>query len=94
MKMTVFEAIKRMRKQSEQGIPFAFSYMSYSIDKEKSEGVIEVANAVLLPRKKSSKGAYAEHTMLYKDEDTGEIRQCWQPLVMTYNNKILEGITG
>jgi hypothetical protein len=90
--MKVYEAIKEMRRMSGNNEPFSFSYMSYSIDTGKSGGVIEVQHALLVHRSKASKDAYADHKLLYKDLDTNELRQCWQPLLMTLNNKDLEGI--
>lgn len=53
---TVYEAIEEMRSKSERREEFAFSYMSYSITRDNSEG---------------------------------EVCQCWQPLIMTYNHEPL-----
>lgn len=90
--MKVYEAIKKMRELSERKIPFSFSFMSFSIDKQKSEGIVEVQNAILYKNPKESRNAYADYMLMYRDTDTGEVRQCWQPLVMTFNNMVLESI--
>lgn len=90
--MKVYEAIKKMRELSERKIPFSFSFMSFSIDKQKSEGIIEVQNAILYKNPKEDRNAYSNYMLMYRDTDTGEVRQCWQPLVMTFNNMVLESI--
>ena len=51
--MNVFQAIDEMRQLSSEGKSFSFSFMSYSYERRKSDGVITVNNARL--RKQSHK---------------------------------------
>ena len=43
--MDVFTAIDKMRRLSEEGQSFSFSFMSYSYDRKKSEGIVQVRHA-------------------------------------------------
>lgn len=88
--MKVYEAIKEMRKQSKEGTPFSFSYMSYSKTKGKSSGIVEVSQARL--RRKSDKQFRDPSNLLenYLDLGTNEPRQFYLPLLMSFNNQKLE----
>lgn len=90
--MTVYEAISDMRRRSESKQPFAFSFMSYSITRNVSEGEVSVEHALLMKNSKSSKNAYQEFMLTFLDCDTGQTRQCWQPLLMSYQYKPLTSI--
>lgn len=90
--MKVYEAINRMRQLSAKNIPFSLSFMTYSLKRNKSEGEVEITNALLYKNSKTDKSAYKDYLLKIRDLDTQEVRQCWQPLLMTFNGEILEGI--
>lgn len=81
-----------MRRLSEKKEEFAFSHMSYSITKDKSEGEICVEHAILYKNRKDSTNQYQDYMLTYLDTDTGEVRQCWQPLIMSFNHSPLTSI--
>lgn len=89
---SVYDAIREMRRKSEKKEEFAFSYMSYSITKDRSEGEVVVEHAILYKNPKDSKNIYREYMLTYLDTDTGEVRQCWQPLIMSYNHEPINSI--
>ena len=84
--MTVHEAIDSMREISRNKGGFAFSFMSYSQTRGKSEGIITVGNARLRARPTTEQNRNAEIMEAYVDLDTGEPFQFYQPLLMTFNN--------
>lgn len=92
MVTSVYEAIKEMRSMSERKEEFAFSFMSYSITKDKSDGEVSVEHAILYKNPKDSKNIYQDYMLTYLDTDTGEVRQCWQPLIMSFNHQQLNSI--
>lgn len=81
-----------MRRMSEQKKEFSFSFMSYSITKDKSDGEVNVEHAILYKNPKDSKNAYQDYMLTYLDTDTGQVHQCWQPLIMSFNHEPLTSI--
>jgi hypothetical protein len=86
--MDVYKAIKEMCALSERGIPFSFSFMSFSEDRQESKGIVEVGKARLRGRtsKKHNKNADFMENYL----DTNEPKQFYHPLLMSFNNENLE----
>lgn len=90
--MTVYEAIHRMRQLSAKKQPFSFSYMTYSRTRQSSSGERTVEHALLHKNPKESPNRYQDHMLTYLDTDTGDVHQCWQPLIMTFDHRILDGL--
>lgn len=88
--MEVYKAIEQMRTLSRQGRPFAFAYMSYSIARHTSEGIISVRRARLTKQNRRERNRYTDYMLSYIDLDTGERRSCWQPLLLEFNGQQLE----
>lgn len=85
--MNVYEAIEKMRKLSAAGESFSFTFMSYNSSAGKSDGVIEVRHGMLRTRQSTDYNKNAEYMESYIDLDTGEYRQFWQPLLMTFEGE-------
>lgn len=82
----LYDAIKIMRKLTDNNFPFSFSFISCNNSLKTSSGHVVVKNAILskgLPRKKS---ALADYLIAYEDLDTGAKKHFWLPLLMTINN--------
>ena len=90
--MKIYEAIKRMREMTERGEEFAFSFMSYSLTRDVSHGEVFVEHAQLLKNQKDAKNSYQDYMLTYKDTDTGQAHQLWQPLLMSFQHQPLDGI--
>ena len=90
--MKIYEAIKRMREMTERGEEFAFSFMSYSLTRDVSHGEVFVEHAQLLKNQKDAKNSYQDYMLTYKDTDTGQAHQLWQPLLMSFQHQPLTGI--
>jgi hypothetical protein len=88
--MDVYEAIQQMRRLSEKGKSFSFSFMSYSVTKAKSEGVVEVRRALLRKQSTEEQNKYAGIMLNYFDLDTNEYGRCYQPLLMELNGQRLQ----
>lgn len=85
--MNVYEAIEKMRKLSAAGENFSFTFMSYNSSAGKSDGVVEVRHGMLRARQSADYNKNAEYMESYIDLDTGEYRQFWQPLLMTFEGE-------
>lgn len=88
--MTVYEAIDRMRELTAEGKSFSFSFMSYSYERRKSEGVVSVPNARLRRQCRKDKNRFADYMLEFYNLDTRENGRCWQPLLLTFNDEELE----
>lgn len=88
--MDVYAAIDEMRRLSARRESFSFSYMSYSISRRTSEGIITVRRARLCKRSRRDRNQYADYMLDYIDLGTGERHMCWQPLLLTFNEEELE----
>lgn len=85
--MNVYEAIEKMRKLSAAGESFSFTFMSYNSSAGESDGVVEVRHGMLRTRQSADYNKNAEYMESYIDLDTGEYRQFWQPLLMTFEGE-------
>lgn len=87
--MTVFEAIKEMRRLSKEGKSFAFTFMSYDRYRQLSKGIISVTNGKLRTRSLDKYNEMAEFQEEYLDLDTNEPRRFWHCCLMTFNHQPL-----
>lgn len=85
MTINLWDAIARMRFISKKKGAFSFVFMSYSRQRRTSEGIVEIANARLLPNPKPAVG-FSDYMLRFVDLDTGEERRCWQPCIMYFND--------
>ncbi len=74
-----------MRRLTQEGVPFSFTYMSYNESKNKSEGIIHVRAAKLRKRETQKFNRNAEEA--YLNLDTNEPRRFWHPLLMEFNGE-------
>ena len=88
--MTVYEAIKRMRELTQSGQSFSFSFMSYSMSRRESHGIVEVRRARLEKASTREQNKHAEIMLNYFDMDLMENRRCYQPLLLTFEGQNLE----
>ena len=90
--MTVYEAIQQMRQLTAKGQPFAMSFMSYSMQRHESHGEVEVEHALLVKNQVTADDDSRNFMLTYRDQDTGEAKHFWQPLLMSLNHEPLTSI--
>lgn len=90
--MTVYEAIHQMRQLTAKGQPFALSFMSYSMQRHESHGEVTVEHALLVKNEKKEDDSLNNFMLIYTDQDTGEAKHFWQPLLMSFNHEPLTSI--
>lgn len=90
--MTVYEAIQQMRLMTARKQPFAMSYMSYSRQRGESHGEVEVEHALLIKNPKTDDEDVQNFMLTYRDQDTGEAKHFWQPLLMSFERRTIERI--
>lgn len=83
--MTIYDAIKEMRRLSHDGESFAFTFMSYNSTDGTSDGIVEVQHARLMQRESAQHNRHAAEMERYMDLDTMQPRRFWHPLLMTFN---------
>jgi hypothetical protein len=83
----LYDAIHEMRRLTQEGVPFSFTYMSYNESKNKSEGIIHVRAAKLRKRETQKFNRNAEDQEAYLNLDTNEPRRFWHPLLMEFNGE-------
>lgn len=90
--MTVYEAIHQMRQLTAKGQPFAMSFISYSMQRHESHGEVTVEHALLVKNEKKEDDSLNNFMLTYTDQDTGEAKHFWQPLLMSFNHEPLTSI--
>ena len=90
--MTVYEAINQMRQLTAKGQPFALSFMSYSMQRHESHGEVTVEHALLVKNEKKEDDSLNNFMLTFTDQDTGEAKHFWQPLLMSFNHEPLTSI--
>lgn len=85
--ITLREAIKLMRSMSASGIPFSFSFISYSEAKQCSEGYKVVEKAILRAGYRADQSEYHNILIAYYDytDNRDCERQFYLPLLITFN---------
>ena len=88
--MKLYDAIAEMRRLSNEGIPFSFTYMSYNSTKGTSDGIVHVQQARLVKRESEQFNKFAEDQERNYNLTTGEVRRFWHPLLMFLNGETVK----
>ena len=88
--MNVFQAIDEMRQLSSEGKSFSFSFMSYSYERNKSQGIVKVEHARLRKQSTLETNRFADYMLNFIDADTLEYGMCWQILLLEFDRNELE----
>lgn len=83
----LYEAIRKMRELTQQGQSFSFSHATYNRDRQSSEGIRIVRQAILRPAAKGDDLSNADFKLFYLDQEINLPRICWQPLIMYFEGK-------
>ncbi len=81
-----------MRELTAKGKPFAMSYITYSMQKNESHGEVSCEHALLVKNEKKEDDSANNFMLTYRDQDTGEAKHFWQPLLMSLNHEPLTSI--
>lgn len=88
--MDIYEAVRQMRLKSERGETFSLSFMSYSYERHRSEGIVKIEHAKLLKSSTEDHNRFAEWMLNLRDVDTSERKSCWMLLIMELDGHELE----
>jgi hypothetical protein len=80
----LYEALKRMRKLTELGIPFSFEFLSYNSTNETSEGFKAVSKAQLRKGYRDDQSDKADILIGY--ESLNKKRWFYLPLLTKFND--------
>lgn len=88
--MDLYQAIKKMRELTDAGKTFSVQFMSYSADRGKSNGIVEIQNCMLRKQSTTEQNKNADIMLNYFDRGTKEYGQMYQPLIMEFNGIQIE----
>ena len=87
MTATPYEALFMMRRYSEMGVPFSFTFNSYSKTKDKTDGLKEVKRAVLRMGLRDDQSEHAKVLIAYVDLNKEEAPRFFRlSLLQSFNN--------
>ena len=85
--INIYEALKMMRRFSEENIPFSMEFVSCDRSVGRSHGLVRVGRARLCQGLRDDQSRYSQSLVSYEDMDSGHRRQFWFPLLMRFNDK-------
>lgn len=80
-----YEALKQMRKLSDDNIPFSFSFLGCNLSTQHSDGFKEIKKAKLRVGLSSDQGIKSRSLIGYIDLETNENRWFYLPLLTSFN---------
>jgi len=86
----MYDALQRMRKLSELGVPFTIGYVSCNTTTNKSEGYKEVSNVVLRAGYRDDQSSLANVLIAYTDLRNESSKQFYLPLLLMFNGYKIE----
>ena len=85
----LYDALKRMRKLTELGIPFEFEFLSYNATNSTSSGFKKVSKAQLRKGYRDDQSDKASILIGYVNESEGS-RWFYLPLLMKFNGHTIQ----
>ena len=86
----MYDALQRMRKLSDMGVPFTIGYVSYNKTTQRSEGYKEVSNVVLRAGYREDQSSLANILIAYTDLKDESYKQFYLPLLLMFNGFKIE----
>jgi len=80
-----YEALKQMRKLSDDNIPFSFSFLKCNLSTKQSDGFKEIKKAKLRVGLSSEHGIKSRSLIGYIDLETNQDRWFYLPLLTSFN---------
>ncbi len=90
LRMNIYEALKSMRKMSDNNIPFSFTFISCKIKSCASDGEKRVGKALLRTGYSSDKSSKHNSLVAYYDLDKDTNGFFYLPLLTELNNVSLK----
>ena len=83
--ITLYEAVKQMRRLTDEGRTFEFIHATYNRDSGTGSGQRLVRRAKLRPAARKDDVSNADFKIFYYDLDAQLPRVCWQMLLLYFN---------
>ncbi len=81
------KAVEIMRELSRQNIPFSISYLTMNETEQRSNGFKREENILLMAGYRRGQSHKAGLLLSFMRMDTEERRQCYLPLLMSFNGR-------
>lgn len=88
--ITIFQAIKLMRKLSDIGVPFSFSYKPYSKSRKTTGAVRNVERALLRPGLRKDQSDLSDSLIAFTEYPSGDPKFFHLPLLQSFNDYKIE----
>jgi len=88
--LTTIQAIKKMRALTNIGVPFSFTYQTYSATKGTTMGVRAVERALLRPGLRNDQSKKADTLIAFTEYPSGEPKFFHLSLLLTFNDYKIE----
>ena len=86
----MYDALQRMRKLSELGVPFSVGFVTCNLTTDTTKGYKVVTNAVLRAGYRDDQSALANVLIAYTDLSDDSSRQFYLPLLLMFNGYKIE----
>lgn len=74
-----------MKAISLRGGTFSMKFRKYNRATQAGGEMVRVEHARIRPKASDEKIENASYKLFYTDTDTGQARNCWQPLIVEFN---------
>lgn len=81
----LYDAIRQMKDISLAGGTFSMKFRKWNRQTLNGGDMVTVNAARIRPKAKDEDVADASYKLFFTDTETGEARNCWQPLIMEFN---------
>jgi hypothetical protein len=86
----MYDALQRMRKLSEMGVPFSIGFVTCNLSTQSTKGYKVVPNAVLRAGYRDDQSHLANILVAYTDMSDETSRQFYLPLLLMFNGFKIE----
>ncbi len=82
----IYDALKQMRKLSEENFPFKIGFISCNTSQQTSHGYVVVDKCLLSAGLPAKKSVHAKNLIAFENLETNEKKHFWLPLLMMFND--------
>lgn len=86
-KIDLYEAIREMKRISLAGGTFSLKFRKWNRQTRNGGDMVIVRAARVRPKASDEDIAYSSHKLYFTDTETGQARNCWEPLIMEFNGR-------
>ncbi len=86
-KIDLYEAVRLMKRISLAGGTFSMKFRKWNRRTASGGDMVTVRAARVRPKASDEDIAHSSHKLFFTDTETGQARNCWQPLIMEFDGR-------